>query len=85
VIPRFKDYAPGLDTDRSECAIHAVDVRRGTVLGSLAWPRGNQIFAIDWAPKRQVSGFPFSSRRGSNSDQVKKLLYSFQFNGASNS
>ena len=32
VIPRFRHYAPGLDVERSVCALHAVD-SSGRVLG----------------------------------------------------
>jgi uncharacterized protein (TIGR03032 family) len=47
VIPRFRQYAPGLDVESSTCGVHAVDIQSGKVLGSLLWPRGNQIFALD--------------------------------------
>jgi uncharacterized protein (TIGR03032 family) len=47
VIPRFRHYAPGLDLDRSECGIHAIDLTSGVVLGILVWPNGNQMFGID--------------------------------------
>lgn len=59
VLPRFRQYAPGLRLDRAVCAIHAVDAESGRVLGSLAWPRGNQIFAIDWVPRRVAEALPF--------------------------
>ena len=52
VIPRFRTYAPGLDVDRSVCGVHAVDIRSGQVLGSILWPAGNQIFAIEALPGR---------------------------------
>lgn len=59
VIPRYRQYAPGLDVDRSVCAIHALDVASGKVLGSLTWPSGNQIFAIDWLHVDTARCFPF--------------------------
>jgi uncharacterized protein (TIGR03032 family) len=58
VIPRFRMYAPGLDLDRSVCGVHAVDTRRGDVLGSLVWPEGNQVFAVEAVPLSLTSGFP---------------------------
>ena len=61
VIPKYRRYAPGLDADRSECGLHAVDMRTGTVLGSLLWPQGNQIFAIEAVPTAFTCGFPFSA------------------------
>jgi uncharacterized protein (TIGR03032 family) len=60
VIPKFRHYAPGLDADHSQCGLHAVDLRTGEVLGSLIWPQGNQIFAIEAVPRHFASGFPFS-------------------------
>ncbi len=81
VIPRFSRYAPGLDLSASRCALHALDIRSGKVLGSLDWPAGNQIFAIDWAPRRAVSGFPFGARRRPGSKASKDFFYSFQLDG----
>jgi len=81
VIPRFSRYAPGLDLETSRCALHALDARSGKVLGSLDWPEGNQVFAIDWAPRRVVSGFPFGARRRSDSKTSRELFYSFQLDG----
>lgn len=59
VIPRFARYAPGLDVGRSRCAIHAVSVKSGEVLGSLEWPYGSQVFAIDWLDSSEIPGLPF--------------------------
>ncbi|HEY7699600.1 MAG TPA: DUF4915 domain-containing protein, partial [Vicinamibacteria bacterium] len=81
VIPRFSQYAPGLNLETSRCALHALDARSGKILGSLDWPEGNQIFAIDWAPRRAVSGFPFGARRRSDSRPSRDLFYSFQLDG----
>ena len=45
-------YAPGLDLARSVCGVHAVDVRtRRACSGSLTWPAGNQIFAVERVPR----------------------------------
>lgn len=62
VIPRFYRYAPGLDPARSRCAVHAVARNTGTILGTMEWPAGNQIFAIDWISSRATLGFPFEVR-----------------------
>jgi uncharacterized protein (TIGR03032 family) len=58
VIPRFRMYAPGLDVERSVCGVHAVHADSGEVLGSLVWPEGNQIFAVEAVPRQLTSGFP---------------------------
>jgi hypothetical protein len=76
VIPRFKQYAPGLNVDRSICAVHAVDIRTAKVRGSLSWEWGNQIFAIDWLPKDVTSGFPWVVGRKKPA-RIKRLFYSF--------
>lgn len=77
VIPRFRHFAPGVDADSSVCAVHAVDVKRGTVLGSVEWPAGNQIFAIEWVSASFSRGLPFhAGRRASERERV--LFYAFQ-------
>jgi uncharacterized protein (TIGR03032 family) len=78
VIPRFSQYAPGLDLDKSSCGVHALDVRTGRVLGSLTWPYGNQIFAVEVIPTRLATGFAFTASRGGRAlDRQKKLFYTF--------
>lgn len=77
VIPRFRHYAPGLDVDRSECGIHLVDLTRTTVIGSLIWPTGNQLFAIEAVPSAITHGFAQSSGRSSGS-RASRLYYSFE-------
>ena len=75
VIPRFKQYAPGLDVDKSVCGIHAVDIKTGKIIGSLTWAAGNQIFAIDVLPRSFSSGFPFVVAR--RQEKEKLLFYTF--------
>ena len=78
VIPRFRQYAPGLDVDSSLCGLHAVDTQSGKVLGSLIWAYGNQIFAVDWVPHAFASGFPFAAGLKKSSDRDKKFFYAFK-------
>jgi uncharacterized protein (TIGR03032 family) len=78
VLPRFRQYAPGLDVARSECGVSAIDMKRGTILGSLVWPYGNQIFALDWLPAKTTSGFPFHVGRKRAAADERSLFYSFQ-------
>jgi uncharacterized protein (TIGR03032 family) len=59
VIPKYARYAPGLDVSTSRCAVHAVSLSTGKVLGSLHWPYGNQVFAIDWIAVTDSQGFYF--------------------------
>jgi uncharacterized protein (TIGR03032 family) len=76
VIPRFRHYAPGLDLERSVCAVHALDARSGEVLGSIRWPRGNQVFSLELVPQGLSLGFPFS-RAGRQPEHIKDLYYGF--------
>jgi len=78
VIPRFRHYAPGLDVDASVCGVHAIDVKTGRVLGSLLWPAGNQIFAIDWMASSATSGFPFAAGVKRQKARERMLFYAFQ-------
>lgn len=79
VIPRFRQYAPGLNVEKSVCGLHAIDVRSGNILGSLVWPYGNQIFALDWVDCQFSSGFPFlvGEDRDRDRDRDIRLFYSF--------
>jgi uncharacterized protein (TIGR03032 family) len=58
VLPRFRQYAPGLDPDRCVCAVHAIEVKTGKTLGSLVWTNGNQVFAIECVPAAWSAGLP---------------------------
>jgi uncharacterized protein (TIGR03032 family) len=77
VLPRFRQYAPGLNVDLSLCGIHALNTESGNILGSLIWPYGNQIFAVDWALREAFSGFPFIVGKRRNSARNQKLFYTF--------
>jgi len=57
VIPKYNRYAPGLDASTSRCAVHAVSLTSGKILGSLDWPQGNQVFAVDWIGSSDTAGF----------------------------
>lgn len=76
VIPRFSHYAPGLAVEGSLCGLHAVDIKKGTLLGSLIWPWGNQIFAVHWLVSSVSTGFPFRLKRSMNCE--RNLFYSFR-------
>lgn len=78
VIPRFQQYAPGLDVARSRCGLHAIDVGSGQVLGSLTWPYGNQIFAVESAPAALTTGFPFDAGGRRPTRREKTLFYAFE-------
>jgi uncharacterized protein (TIGR03032 family) len=76
VIPRYRQYAPGLAAQRSQCALHAIDMRSGKVLGSLTWPAGNQIFAIEALAADFTNGFPFDvSPRPGDKRRQERLFF----------
>ncbi len=77
VIPRFSQYAPGLDVNKSECGIHAIDMKTGKLVGSLIWPSGNQIFAIEAISQKITTGFPFVYKSRHSKGQKQNLFYSF--------
>lgn len=78
VLPRFKQYAPGLELNDSVCGVHAVDTESGNVLGSILWPFGNQIFAVEWMPRRAATGFPFLFGRKRSRRRERLLFYAYQ-------
>lgn len=84
VIPRFRQYAPGLDVEHSVCGVFAVDVRSGRVIASLTWPQGNQIFAVEWLPRRVSHGLPFKAGSRGSSASIKQLFYAFAINEMEN-
>lgn len=77
VIPRFRHYAPGVDLERSRCGVHAVSTETGEVVASIEWPKGNQIFAVDWLPSSVSQGFAFRLGRRSQKRE-RELFFSFR-------
>jgi uncharacterized protein (TIGR03032 family) len=70
VLPRYRHYAPGLDPDRCCAGVHILDLRSGKTLGSMLWPHGNQLFAIEALPRSMAIGFPF--RVGRSAKRVQR-------------
>ncbi len=77
VLPRFQQYAPGLAIEDSRCGIHAVDVGSGKLVGSLIWPEGNQIFAIEALPKTWRLPFREEAVAADEVDS-KSIFYAFE-------
>jgi hypothetical protein len=48
------------------------------VLGSLIWPYGNQVFAVDWAPRTLTTGFPVLAGKRRRATTEKLLFYAFK-------
>ncbi len=77
VIPRFSHYAPGLDAESSICALHALDICTGKVLGSIRWPAGNQIFDVAVLPRATTLGFPALAGRRQSRHALSSFFYSY--------
>jgi uncharacterized protein (TIGR03032 family) len=56
VIPQYRHYAPGLDGIKDQCALHAISLSTGKIVGSVKWPAGNQVFAIDYLSQKNTIG-----------------------------
>jgi uncharacterized protein (TIGR03032 family) len=76
VLPRFRHYAPGLEVNKSRCGVHAIELSSGRVVGSIYWPAGNQIFAIDWLPRTVAVGFPFAVGQPAPA-RMRKLFFDY--------
>jgi uncharacterized protein (TIGR03032 family) len=74
VIPRFRQYAPGLEPDRCETGVHVLDLDSGHALASMVWPNGNQIFAIEGIGRHLTAGFPFTPRRAGSAKATIHLF-----------
>lgn len=76
VIPRFKHYAPGIKEEKQVCAVYAVSIKTGRIIGSIEWPYGNQIFGIDFVDKKKSNGFIYKEVR-SSSEKEKSVFYKY--------
>lgn len=77
VLPRFRQYAPGLDAETARCGLHCIDLASGRVAASLFWPAGNQIFAIEALPIAFADGLPFTAGK-SGMAAARELFYSYK-------
>lgn len=78
VLPRFRNYAPGLDLDSSACGVHAIDITSGRVLGSITWNTGNQVFSVLDVPRSFTTGFPFDAKGKTSKSYFASLFYAFE-------
>lgn len=76
VLDGYSQYAPGLSLKGAVCGIAAVCLESLRVLGSLTWPGGNQIFAIEWIDGNWASGFAYRQIRPS---QKKHRDFHFRY------
>ncbi len=79
VIPRFIQYAPGLEAHACVCSVQAVNTDDGKVAASIEWPQGNQIFAVDWISSGVTRGLPFRAKTELTSAELRSdLFYSYR-------
>jgi uncharacterized protein (TIGR03032 family) len=77
VLPRFRQYAPGLEVDTSVCGIHTIDMSTKKIIGSITWPFGNQIFDFETVHSSYSTGFPTQVGSKRAIAKEKDLYYSF--------
>lgn len=75
VLPRFRQYAPGLEPDGSVCGLHAVNLHSGNVIASIVWPEGDQLFAVEAVPAWFADGLPAGP--GWSAARQRDLFYDF--------
>jgi uncharacterized protein (TIGR03032 family) len=46
VIEKYEPYAPGLKPAETRCAVYAVNIKSGEIIGAVDWPTGYQIYDI---------------------------------------
>lgn len=61
VLPRFRQYAPGITSKKQVCSIVAVDLDKNKIIGDIQFPYGNQLFAIEFLMAEACSGLPFTT------------------------
>lgn len=76
ILPRFKQYAPGILKDKNICGIYAIDMKSGRIIGSIVWPDGNQIFSIEQMPSAKTEGFIQTEFRSTTKKEYS-IFYTF--------
>ncbi len=56
------------------CGVYAIDMKTGNILGSLTWPYGNQIFAIDYILSTITQGFLATSVRECTDEEYETFF-----------
>lgn len=77
ILPRFRHYAPGVTGKKQECAIYAVSLKTGEIMGKTGWAHGNQVFAIDCMNSSSCHGFLFKKRK--SAEREKNIFYKYHY------
>ena len=78
ILPRFRQYAPGIKTKDQSCSVMVIDNHKNEVVATIQWPNGNQIFGIEIIPRVITGGFPFISARDGN-PKIKEIFSSLNY------
>lgn len=76
VLPKFSQYAPGVDENKSICGIVIFDMNKMTIAGSAKFKNGNQIFSIEALAADQFDGF-LEFKHFLNPSTLKSIFYKF--------
>jgi uncharacterized protein (TIGR03032 family) len=76
IIKKFKAYAPGISVSKPVCAVYAVNIHTGKILGSIRSQYGNQIFGIDFLPSSACQGFPFR-KLSTGDDEIRAAFFRY--------
>jgi uncharacterized protein (TIGR03032 family) len=71
ILPRFRNYAPGITSENQTCSVAVVDTSKNKIVASIQFPYGNQIFDLAVIPGEVTAGFPFRSTRKAGPDIIK--------------
>ena len=78
VLPRFKQYAPGLSAEKTVCGVYAFDLKQGEIGGSVEWSFGNQVFATELMDGTVSGGFPMIAGGRKQNAKLRRFFYSFK-------
>jgi len=79
VLPRFKKYAPGIKKSLKKGSyIYAIDLSENKIIGSVYFPEGDQIFAIEGLKSGVSDGF-FYKKIGKHEEEESKVFYKYKF------
>jgi len=61
VLPKFRQYAPGISNTKQVCSIFAFSLTEKKICGKIEWPFGNQVFGIDYIDNSVSKGFYYET------------------------
>lgn len=76
ILPGFKHYAPGIKKGINGCAVYAVSLQSGEIIGSIHWENGNQVFGIDLTDNNFQCEFLYDKVKDSGKKETD-LFYNY--------